>query len=142
MTRTTQYLLEKLESGAVLSPRSLDVDWAQALDAQESDSFETEWLRVHSALDVVRERLAHEELLFVQGIAEAAYRRVYEATSNPDAAGSVADDFELFALALASGYEDGWLNGLWLKYQSGQVPFSEIERIDGSLEALIISPSQ
>jgi hypothetical protein len=49
----------------------------------------------------------------------------------------VSDDFGLIATALALGYDDSWLNALWLAYKNGQVPCGGLSPVQGELTSFI-----
>lgn len=54
-----------------------------------------------------------------------------------DLASYVSDDFGLFSDALQINYNNAWLNGLWIKYKEMEIPYGEIDNIEGNLNNLL-----
>ncbi len=138
MKRPVEQLLESLREGRVLTVKLLDVNLDQVLDERETEPFEKEWLRVHQSLAPHRSSLGGDDAALVEKVAEVAYRGTFALSANPEIAGSVSDDFDILALALVSGYEDPWLNALWLSFRSGRLPRGYLEPVSGNLGDLIL----
>lgn len=137
MKRPLDRLAEAVARGEILLPEMFEVDLDEALEGQESDPFEGEWLRVHGWLEAKRGALSEADAALIDKTAETAYRRTFDLTSNPDVSGAVSEDIEAVAMALALGYNDPWLNGLWSSFRSGRLPYGDIEVVAGDLAQLI-----
>jgi hypothetical protein len=59
------------------------------------------------------------------------------ATGRYELASYVSDDFGLIAGAVMTGYDDPWLNGLWMAYKSRGMPMPPVEECRGKLSKLI-----
>ena len=96
---------------------------AELLEAREGRAFESEWLRVSSAVgDLEVEGEIQKTNVVIDEISEGVYRRALELTHNAELAGAVSDDFDLLARALQVGLEDEFLDELWEEYEAGRLP--------------------
>ncbi len=64
-------------------------------------------------------------------VSEIAFKRTFAATNNDEIAADVSDDLLLIAGALLCGYEDDWLNALWLSYRAGRYPHKPLHPLEG-----------
>lgn len=125
-------LRDFITSEALVNHRLFEsVDLDSALDQRDMEAFEADWLRVFG--EVESRRPPSPELGLVDEIRELAYKRTYRFTEHPGVCAAVSDDLGLVAMALAIGYEDGWLLSLWLAYSSGEFPHAGIRPSGGSL---------
>ena len=109
---------------AVLRHLGDDASIAQALSQREDPAFEQPWLAVFDAVESVAslDRLRPDQRLVVDRIREAAYKQVFRATSHPDLAAYVSDDFDLIARAIVAGHHSPWLASLLSAYSHGRFP--------------------
>lgn len=131
-----KYLLEgRILKSHMFNSRPLD----DILTSRSGEGFSAECQRVFRELEIhTRDiEIQEDELVAVNDVREAAYRTALAFTQSPDLATAVCDDFELFGASLAAGYNDPWLNGVWLAYRAGNIPQEPTERVDGPLEDLI-----
>jgi hypothetical protein len=134
MNRDVLRLKQLVEDGKVMFRSTFSViPIDEALARRDLEPFEREWMRVY---DDLARRLPDEPPI-VQEIRENVYRSVYDLTENPDVAAYASDDFGLIATAAFLGYEDEWLNGLWVKYRSGAFPAGDVTPVSGKIAALI-----
>lgn len=103
------------------------------------DSFDKEYQRVFRELEAFTRnaQIPEDELTAVNDVREAAYRTALAFSNSPELATAVCDDFELFGASLAAGFNDPWLNGLWMKYRTGLIPHKDVEPVQGELDILI-----
>ncbi|MEI6233957.1 MAG: hypothetical protein WCT04_12950 [Planctomycetota bacterium] len=103
------------------------------------DCFDIQCQRVFRELELHTRNIEipEDELTAVNDVREAAYRTALAFSTSPEMATAICDDFELLGASLAAGYNDPWLNGLWLSYRAGKIPQGELEMADGALEDLI-----
>ncbi len=99
-----------------------DADLADdLLEARESDPFDSEWLRVYSAVqDAEVEAELQTKSVTIDELREWAFKRAHGISGNAEIAGYVADDFELIARALQADYNDEWLGAMWQEYRTGR----------------------
>lgn len=106
---------------------------AEMLDSREREDFEGEWLRVFHELE--------DQAVFpdsaITEIREIAYKKSFEATNHSELAAFVADDFELFAKSLFIGFDDEWLNALFLSYLHGVFPHSALPLKKSGVELML-----
>lgn len=101
--------------------------------------FDNEYQRVFRELETHTRnaQIPEDELVAVNDVREAAYRTALAFSNSPELATAVCDDFELLGASLAAGFNDGWLNGLWLAYRQGKIPHSTLQSAPGELDTLI-----
>ncbi|HEX8176513.1 MAG TPA: hypothetical protein VF543_15590 [Pyrinomonadaceae bacterium] len=141
MKKTLLILKQLIEERMLLSEQILSAyDWDDLLDARDSnEQFEAQWLCVDSE---VNQLLRVEEIESgVRQLAEDVRREsflvVSEATRQHELASYISDDFGLIARAVIVGYDDPWLNGLWMAYKGQSLPKPPIEEYPGKLSNLI-----
>lgn len=131
-----KYLLEGrvLRGGMFVKLSSEDV-----LNQRCMDSFDREYQRVFRELETFTRnaQIPEDELTAVNDVREAAYRTALAFSSSPELATAVCDDFELLGASLAAGFNDPWLNGLWMAYRTGQIPHKPVQPVEGELDTLI-----
>ena len=131
-----KYLLEgRVLRGYMFAGKPLD----DVLNARCVDSFDTECQRIFRELEIHTRsiEIPEDELTAVNDVREAAYRTALAFSQSPEMATAVCDDFELLGASLAAGYNDPWLNGLWLAYRAGKIPQGALDATEGALEDLI-----
>ena len=97
------------------------------LDARDGGPFDTQWMRVYSAVqDVEVEGELQTKNVAIDELREWAFKRAHGISGNAEIAASVADDFELLARALQADYSDEWLGALWQTYRAGHFPCGDI----------------
>jgi len=98
---------------AGLAPHADDL-----LDAREAnEELDVNWQRVNDTLEDRRHTLPADTQEIVETIRRETYLAAYRETENPDIAAYCSDDFDLFALAAATGIRDPWLEALYLMYE-------------------------
>ena len=105
-----------------------DADVADDLiDARESDPFDSEWMRVYSAIqDIEVEAELQTKNVVIDELREWAFKRAHGVSGNAEIAGYVSDDFELLARALQADWSDQWLGALWQEYRAGRFPCGDL----------------
>ena len=131
-----KYLLEGrvLRGGMFVKLRVEDV-----LNQRCLDTFDGQYQRVFRELETFTRSAAipEDELIAVNDVREAAYRTALAFSSSPELATAVCDDFELLGASLAAGFNDPWLNALWLQYRHGAIPHKAMQPVEGELDMLI-----
>jgi hypothetical protein len=115
-------------------------DWDGLLDARDSDGdFEAQWLRVSAGINELMSaaKVETEARQFAEDIGRELFLAVSQITGGHELASYVADDFELIARAVATGYDDPWLNGLWMAYKANGLPEPPVKEHRGKLLDLI-----
>ena len=109
------------------------------LNKRCQDCFDAQYQRVFRELETFTRSAAipEDELIAVNDVREAAYRTALAFSSSPELATAVCDDFELLGASLAAGFNDPWLNSLWLAYRHGKIPHTELQLTEGELDMLI-----
>ena len=98
------------------------------LDNRDGDPFDTQWLRVYSAVqDIEVEGELQTKNVAIDELREWAFKRAHGISGNAEIAACVSDDFELIARALQIEYSDEWLGLLWQSYRKGYFPCGELE---------------
>lgn len=129
-----QNLKELLENGQIIHfGKMSEEEIAAMLDSRDREDFEGEWLRVFNEL----EDQADFQDANIEKIREAAYKKSFEATNHSELAAYVADDFELIAKSLEIGYNDEWLNSLFLSYLQGVFPHSKLPLKKSGVELML-----
>jgi hypothetical protein len=131
-----KYLLEgRVLRASMFTAKALD----DILNERCTDQFDAQYQRVFSELEVHTRsvEIPDDEFTAVNDIREVAYRTALAFSKSPEMATAVCDDFELLGASLAAGYNDPWLNALWLSYRSGAIPHQELQPVEGTLEDLI-----
>ena len=72
-----------------------------------------------------------------EDIRRESFLAVSRVTSQHELASYVSDDFGLIAHAVATGYDDPWLNGLWMAYKANGLPKPPVKEHPGRLLDLI-----
>ena len=119
-------------------------DWDGLLDARDSHGdFEAQWLRVSADIDelMCTRKVEKEVQQLAEDIRRESFLAVSRVTSQHELASYVSDDFELIARAAATGYDDPWLNGLWMAYKANGLPKPPVKEHSGKLLDLISSNS-
>ena len=141
MKETLLILKQLIMQRQVLSEQILSAyDWDDLLDARDGDEeFEAQWLRVNAEVDSLLPTLSvDDELrLLAEDIRRESFLAVSKATSQHELASYVSDDFGLIAGAVMAGYDDPWLNGLWMAYKGQSLPRPPIEEYSGKLSQLV-----
>lgn len=131
-----QRLISSIGRGAVLNQTTFEsLDSVAALGGRDDRAFEAEWLRVHEALTALPLNPEAEEQ--VTRLCEAAFKRIYEVSEDPELAGEVSDDLDLVGRALTHHWNDPWLNGLLRTYLQHGFPHGSIEPVPGTIDDLI-----
>ncbi len=131
-----KYLLE----GRILRSRMFNSQpHEDILSSRCGENFDKECQRVFRELEIhTRDiEIQEDEVIAVNDVREAAYRTALAFSQSPELATAVCDDFELLGASLAAGYNDPWLNGIWLAYRAGNIPQEPTEKVEGPLEDLI-----
>lgn len=128
-------LRDKLNPWSLFSDSALDRDLDAYLDWRDTDpAFESEWLRVHGEL---KSRGKGDSDSETEDIERTVFLRVSLLTAHHEIASYIADDFDLICRALAAGYSDPWLNGLYLSYKRDRLPDSDLTPVPGDLAEMI-----
>ncbi len=129
-----QNLKELLENGQIIHfGKMSDEEIAEMLDSRDQEDFEGEWLRVFHELEDQAEFQDSD----IEKIREIAFKKTFEATNNDEFSGYVADDFELIAKSLQIGFDDEWLNALFLSYLQGIFPHSKLTLKKSGVELML-----
>jgi hypothetical protein len=127
-------LQELLANGQIIHFAELsEEEIIEMLDSRDSEEFEGEWLRVFHVLEDQADFSDSE----IEKIREIAFKKTFEATNNSELAGYAADDFELIAKSLLIGYNDEWLNSLFLSYLQGVFPHSDLPLKKSGVELML-----
>jgi len=141
MKETLLILKQLIMQRQVLSEQILSAyDWDDLLNARDGDEeFEAQWLRVNAEVDSLLPTLSvDDELsLLAKDIRRESFLAVSNATSQHELPSYVSDDFGLIAGAVMAGYDDPWLNGLWMAYKGQSLPRPPIEEYAGKLSQLV-----
>lgn len=130
--------LRQFVSGAFISFGS-DADLDAMLNARDAPRFEKQWLRVYDSVRAARQvnSAPKRDLAAMDEVSQLAFEKAFALTSHDDIAAQVSDDFLLLGGALVSGFEDEWLNALWLAYRLGTFPHKPLRPRAGRLADLI-----
>ena len=115
-------------------------DWDSLLDARDSDGvFEAQWMRVSADIDELTHTAKGEKEVqqLAEDIRRESFLAVSRITGQHELASYVSDDFGLIAQAMATGYDDPWLNGLWMAYKTNGLPKPPVKEHPGRLLDLI-----
>ena len=121
-------LSSALEAEALLPAvfRRLDNDLSidHVLSERDAPGFEQPWLTAFAAVESVASlnQLSPAQRLVVDRIREVAYKQAFRATSHPDIAAYVSDDFDLIARAIIAGQDSPWIASLLSTYSHGRCP--------------------
>ncbi len=127
-----QNLKELLANGQIIHFGKLsEEEISEMLDSRDNEDFETDWLRVFYALESLPNDSNIEE------VRQIAYKKSFEAAPHSELAAYVADDFELIAKSLQSGFDDEWLNSLFLSYLHGVFPHSKLTLKKSGVELML-----
>lgn len=98
------------------------------LDARDSQTFDSEWMRVYSAVqDIEVGGELQTKNIVIDELREWAFKRAHGISGNAEIAACVSDDFEILARALQANYSDEWLGALWQQYREGRFPCGDLE---------------
>lgn len=128
-------LIQKIESGRLLSPATFNIDLDDALDQRDQSDFDTEWVRVNDMIQSMK--IPREGRGILDTLRELAFKKTFGTTDNPELAGYVSDDFALLGVALLVGFDDDWLNAMWLEYWNERFPCGPLTLVAGTLRELI-----
>jgi hypothetical protein len=127
-----QFILARLTSAleaeallpAVFRHSGDDATITHALSERELPAFEQPWLAAFAAVESVAplNSLSPAHRLVVDRIRELAYKSAFRATSHPDIAAYVSDDFDLIARAIVARQDSPWLASLLSAYLHGRFP--------------------
>lgn len=100
---------------------------ADLLDARDGQLFDSEWMRVYSAVqDMEVEGELQTKNVAIDELREWVFKRAHGISGNAEIAGYVSDDFEILARALQANYSDEWLGALWQEYREGRFPCGDL----------------
>ena len=101
-----------------------DASIDHALSQRDHPAFEQPWLTAFAAVESVASlnQLSPAQRLVVDRVREVAYKQAFRATSHPDIAAYVSDDFDLIARAIVAGQDSPWLASLLSAYAHGRFP--------------------
>jgi hypothetical protein len=141
MKETLLILKRMIRERQVLSDHLLSAyDWNDLLDARDgNEDFEAHWLRVNAEVDSLLPALSVDDELhqLAEDIRRESFLAVSNGTNQHELACYVSDDFGLIAGAVLAGYDDPWLNGLWMAYKGQGLPGPPLEEYPGKLSDLI-----
>lgn len=126
-------LLQKMEQGSLLPKLVLEQsDIVAALDQRDHPLFGDAWMRAFRQVEMKKGGKLDAEPR-VGRLRELAYLQAYERWQSPDLAAYISDDFGLIGDALATNYNDEWLNGLLDAYLSLKFPYGSLPERSGDL---------
>lgn len=128
-------LIQRIESGRLLSPATFNIDLDEALDQRDQSDFDTEWVRVNNTVQSME--IPTEGQGTLDRLREAAFKKTFGTTDNSELAGYVSDDFGLLGAALLVGVDDDWLNAMWLEYWNERFPHGTLSPVEGTLREMI-----
>ena len=141
MKEPVDVLVSAIEDERMLAEAAFSTIDADALldDRDSNELFEAQWLRVHRKLEELwkAEPIDDDQVDAVDELREVAFSAAGEASGHHELAAYVSDDFDLIGKALVLGFDDPWLNGLFLVYKNGGVGGPGIEEQSGQLRALV-----
>ena len=117
-------------------------NWDNLLDARENNEyFEEQWLRANAEVKKLLAKLnvGDELQQIAEGIRRESFLAASKLTDQHEIASYISDDFGLIAEAVIAGYDDVWLNVLWLSYKRNCLPIPPVEEYFGKLTDLIDS---
>ncbi|UFH50450.1 hypothetical protein [Pseudomonas sp. KNUC1026] len=118
---TVERLLEWVEAcDNMAAVFQKDMDWDAELDARDDDTFDRRW--VEENRKVSSGTGCESELLKLNVLREAVFKKVYRITSNPELAGCASDDFGLIGEKIMKHVESDWVDWLLGSYLSGHFP--------------------
>lgn len=111
------------------------LDHQQVLAERDRPEWQAEYKRVQNEVTAKQQAIpVPDSLLSLIGrIRQDAFAQGIKATQHANLAEAMANDLGLVALALALGYQDGWLNALWQSYQNGAFPHQALAPRPGDL---------
>lgn len=115
------YMFDLLNRLVNINYEKLDID--EILDKRESNSFDSEWVRVYQAIEELKKDKNIDD---ITDIREKAFMMVYEQSSCNELAGYISDDFGLIVDSKALNYSDEWLNKLIACYEKNIIPCGEL----------------
>ena len=143
MKETLLILKKTIEEGQLLSEQILSAyNWDDLLDIRDSDEdFEKQWLRANAEVKklLAELNLGNEVQQIVEDIRRESFLAASKLTSQHEIASYISDDLGLIAEAVIAGYDDAWLNGLWLAYKRHCLPIPPVGKHSGKLSELIDS---
>ncbi|NBF06810.1 hypothetical protein GV819_31540 [Pseudomonas sp. Fl5BN2] len=95
-----------------------NTDWDARLDSRDGIEFASAW---SASYEQVLSSCPPEDESIRQ-VREAAFKKVYQITGNPDLAGYVSDDFGLIVQAFKHQVDSGFIHRLWQAYAQGTFP--------------------
>jgi len=129
MNKKLEYFIESKLSKIIRKYSEEEIYYI--LDNRDNDSFSDKWKEIYEDLqDKCSESKSYE-------IRKRVFSIVSENSTVSDLASYISDDFGLFSDALQIGYNNAWLNGLWIKYKELEIPHGKIDNIKGTLNNLL-----
>ncbi len=127
-----QNLKELLANGQIIHfGKFTEEEISAMLDSRDNEDFETDWLRVFQVVENQPNDSNIEE------IRQIAYKKSFETVPHSELAAYVADDFEIIAKSLQIGFDDEWLNSLFLSYLHGVFPHSKLPLKKSGVELML-----
>ena len=114
-------MFELLDKLSKIDFEELDID--DLLDKRDSDSFDSEWVRVYQTVEELKKGKVVDD---TREIEKKAYITVYEKTEDDELAGYISDDFGLIAHCKMLGYTDEWLDKLIFYYENAKIPCGKL----------------
>ena len=127
-------LIELIESGVLLEEKTFQgISETRILNNRDKEAFERDWLRVYNDLALLKSNTNMEENVSVQ---KHAFMKVNQFIPLSELCGYISDDFELFYIALATGYNDPWLSALGNEYLQHRIPTGKLTPLNKDLKYL------
>lgn len=105
-----------------------NIDFDEVLDSRDISDFDTEWVRVDSDIEKMKQEKGYteEQKLRNHDIREQVYLKVYELCQDGELAGYISDDFGLIADSEYFCYKDEWLNKMISCYKQSTIPCGKL----------------
>lgn len=126
-------LLEKMEQGWLVAKLYLEQEEINAaLNQREDPQFAETWMKAFRQIEAKKGGTQDADPRVGQ-LRELAYFQAFERWQSPDLAAYISDDFGLIGDALATNYDDAWVNGLLYAYLNLRFPHGDVAEPTGRL---------
>jgi len=126
-------LLEKIEQRSIVPNLSLTEEEIEAaLNQRDNPQFAETWMKAFHQIETMK-RAKQDADPRIGRLREVAYLQAYERWRSADLAAYISDDFGLIGDALATDYNDSWMNGLLYAYLSLRFPQGNLAERAGRL---------
>ncbi len=108
------------------------------LDQRDDESFSDIWMKAYDEVKLLSEQ-KNIDKTFSDQLREAVFKKVLGITNISDLASYLSDDFGLIYDSVMVQFSSNWINALWNKYKSNELPYGNFTELEGELEELILN---